>query len=163
MSFLNMSFDDSCDDFGDDEYDTCVNCGSDDFEANERDWERVCMSCGMTSPFELFNFVKRTAPYHYRHENYFINGIIAKALAKGAPIPSDKQQHLAQMFSKSVEIFHTKKKMLKRRNYPSYQYALLRLCQYLGIDVSNYITLPKMKTTLQLVIEHWPEIDPVMN
>lgn len=144
----------------DDTYQTCTNCGANDFDVNEREWERICMQCGATSAYELFNPTPPFIPYYYKPENYFINNIIHNAVMKGAPIPQDKQEHLAVMFARSVYLFHQVKQTLGRRNYPSYQYTLLRLCGYLGIDVRPYITLPKMKATLDLVIEHWPFIDP---
>jgi transcription initiation factor TFIIIB Brf1 subunit/transcription initiation factor TFIIB len=53
----------------DDEWDACANCGGDEFDANEREWERVCMKCGRTSAFELFNYTKPPPDYFYKHEN----------------------------------------------------------------------------------------------
>ena len=147
----------------DDEFDACTNCGNTDFFDNERDWDRVCTSCGATSCCEYSAPRSKWIPYYYKAENYFVNSIIHAAILKGAPIPQDKQEHLGLMFTRSVHIFHQIKQNIGRRNYPSYQYTLLKLCENLGIDVRPYITLPKMKATLDLVIKHWPFIDPYNN
>lgn len=147
---------------GDDEWDACVECGGNQFEANEREWERVCMSCGLTSAYELFNEVHIPIPYYYKHENYFQNTIINKALSKGAPI-SHIQEQLMLMFHKSLTLFFRVKHQIHRDNYPNYQYALLKLCQHLNVDVSAFIKLPKMKKTLKAVEQDWVFIDPCTN
>lgn len=146
----------------DDEWDMCDNCGSREFEANDREWERVCLDCGTTSSYELFNHVKRPPAYFYKHENYFQNTILANALSKGARIEGI-QDHLMLMFHKSLCLFHRVKKDMGRDNYPSYQYALLKLCEHLNVDVSRYIKLPKMKKTLEAVKKDWESIDPCQN
>lgn len=152
-----------CEDCWDDVFDACLSCGSTDFFADEREWQRICTSCGCTSAYEYTTFQKPCKPYFYKAENYFANSVIHAAVMKGAPIPADVQDHLKIMFAKSVSLFHRVKHNINRRNYPSYQYTLLRLCGYLGIDVRPFITLPKMKATMDLVVEHWPLIDPVHN
>lgn len=146
----------------DDEWDCCMNCGADAFEANDKDWERVCTSCGVTSAYELFNYVKIPPAYYYKHENYFQNTIIANAISKGAPI-LNIQEHLMQMFHRSLSLFHRVKKEMHRDNYPNYQYALLQLCAHLKVDVRPYIKLPKMKKTLEAVKEDWLLIDPCLH
>lgn len=146
----------------DDEWDACVDCGGTQFEANDREWERVCMNCGLTSAYELFNEVKIPIPYYYKHENYFQNTIIANALSKGAPI-SHIQEHLMQMFHKSLGLFFRVKNVIGRDNYPNYQYALLKLCANLHVDVGPYIKLPKMKKTLEAVEKDWVYLDPCKN
>lgn len=146
----------------DDEWDACVECGGTHFEANEREWERVCTSCGVTSAYELFNEVKVPIPYYYKHENYFQNTIIANALSKGAPI-AHIQAHLMLMFHKSLSLFFRVKHRIGRDNYPNYQYALFKLCSHLKVDVKPFIKLPKMKKTLEAVEKDWIFIDPCMN
>lgn len=146
-----------------DEIDACIHCGKTDFVADEREWERVCTNCGATSCYEYSQTEGAFIPYYYKPENYFIHGIIHNAVMRGAPITQEHQETLSIMFARSIQLFHQVKQHLGRRNYPSYQYTLLRLCRYIGIDVSKYVTLPKMQATLELVIEHWPYIDPVRN
>lgn len=146
----------------DDEWDNCTGCGSDEFEANDREWERVCTNCGMTSAYELFNHTKPPPAYYYKHENYFQNTIIANAISKGAPI-LHIQEHLMLMFHRSLSLFHRVKREMKRDNYPNYQYALMQLCAHLHVDVRPYIKLPKMKKTLEAVKEDWPLIDPCLD
>lgn len=146
----------------DDEWDACVECGRTEFEANEREWVRVCMNCGLTSAYELFDEVKVPMAYYYKHENYFQNTIITNAIAKGAPI-SHIQDHLMKMFHKSLGLFFRVKTIIGRDNYPNYQYALLKLCESLNVDVRPYIKLPKMKKTLELVEKDWMYIDPCQN
>ncbi len=146
----------------DDEWEACVDCGGRNFEANEKEWERVCTNCGLTSAFELFNYEKAQPAYFYKHENYFQNTIIARAKSKGANIHKI-EDHLMLMFHKSLCLFHRIKHHIKRDNYPSYQYALLKLCEHLGHDVSKYVKLPKMKKTLEAVKEDWVLIDPCLN
>ena len=158
-----MAFDEgNGDENWDDEWETCLDCGGSDFIANEKEWERVCTSCGMTSAYELFNYVKIPAAYYYKHENYFQNTIIANAVGKGAPI-SHIQEHLMLMFHKSLGLFHRMKRTMNRNNYPNYQYALLKLCEHLKVDVKAFIKLPKMKKTLKGVEEDWILIDPCRN
>lgn len=156
-SFLNMTDIDY-----DDEWDVCENCGSNEFDANDKDWERVCMRCGMTSCYELFNYSKPPPTYFYKHENYFQNMIIGNAISKGANILHIKD-HLMLMFHKSLCLFHRVKRDMQRDNYPSYQYALLRLCEHLSVDVSAYVKLPKMKKTMEAVKQDWLLIDPCLN
>jgi len=143
----------------DDEWESCLECGSTDFSANHTEWERVCTNCGITSCYELFNYIPADIPYFYKHENYFRNTIINNAICKGAPI-ADIEEHLMQMFHKSLCLFHLCKRKMKRDNYPSYQYALLKLCAHLNRDVSTYIKLPKMKKTLEGAERDWLMIDP---
>jgi hypothetical protein len=146
----------------DDEWDACENCGGVEFEANDREWERVCMDCGMTSCYEWFNYTKATPAYFYKHENYFQNTIIANAISKGAPL-NVIEEHLMLMFHKSLCLFHRVKRQIGRDNYPSYQYALLKLSEHLKVDVSPFIKLPKMKKTLEAVKRDWLLIDPCLN
>lgn len=147
----------------DDEQDMCVHCGHYDFFADDKEYVRVCTNCGATSCFEASNTEGKFIPYFYKPENYFINVVIHNAVMRGAPINQYHQERLVNMFARSVNLFHQVKGNLKRRNYPNYQYALLRLCRHIGVDVSKYVTLPKMQATLELVIEHWPYIDPTRN
>lgn len=149
-------------DVWDDEFDCCTNCGGQNLEANEREWERVCLSCGMTSCYEWFNPIRVPPAYYYKHENYFRNTIIGNALGKGAPI-TNIVEDLMLMFHKSLTLFHRAKQSIGRDNYPNYQYALYRLCLHLRIDVKAYIKLPKMKKTLDAVERDWESIDPCMN
>jgi hypothetical protein len=146
-----------CDLDYDDEWDACDNCGGVNFEANDREWERVCTNCGVTSSYELFNFVPPPPQYFYKHENYFQNTIIRNAMSKGANIACI-QENLMLMFHKSLCLFHRCKSKLNRMNYPSYQYALLKLCEHLKMDVSQYVRLPKMKKTLEAVKQDWEMI-----
>lgn len=146
----------------DDEVDICLNCGSNHFEGNERDWERVCLQCGTTSCFEWFNPIKIAPDYFYKHENYFQNTIIQGAIGKGAMI-LHIEDHLMLMFHKSLCLFHRCKSQLQRDNYPSYQYALLQLCAYLGVDVLPFVRLPKMKKTMAAIVSDWKWIDPTTN
>lgn len=145
-----------------DEWDQCTNCGCSEFDGNEREWERVCIGCGMTSAYELFSYEKPPIPYYYKHENYFQKTIIANAISKGAPI-GNIQEHLMIMFTKSLQLFFQKKKEHGRDNYPNYQYALYMLCRHLGVDILPFIKLPKMKKTLEAVKEDWLAIDPAVH
>lgn len=146
----------------DDDWDACTHCGGQDFEANSREWERVCTSCGATSCYELFNHVAIPPSYFYKHENYFQNTIINRAISNGANIRGI-EEHLMLMFHKSLRLFHDVKRRIGRDNYPSYQYALLKMCEHLKIDVSTYIKLPKMKKTIEAVKRDWVFIDPCSN
>jgi hypothetical protein len=146
----------------DDEFDACLDCGHTDFEAYERGWDRVCTNCGLTSAYEFYDEIKIPIPYYYKHENYFQNTIISNAIAKGAPI-SHFQDHLMKMFHKSLGLFFRVKTVIGRDNYPNYQYALLKLCESLNVDVRPFIKLPKMKKTLESVEKDWVYIDPSKN
>ena len=149
-------------DYYDDTWEACGECGSTSFEANERDWERVCTNCGVTSAYELFNYVAVPKAYYYKHQNYFQNTILKNAINKGAPI-LNIQDELINMFQKSLDNFFRKQSMVGRTNYPSYNYALYQLCLVKGINILPYISLPKMKKTMLAVKQDWIEIDPSTN
>lgn len=89
------------------------------------------------------------------------NTIITNAVKSGANLNQQDMHRLNTMFCESVRLFDKCKQQLGRKNYPSYQYALLQLAKSINIDLSAHIKLPKMKSTLQRVIEDWPAINPV--
>lgn len=152
-----MFWEDACND----DWDMCE-CGATHFEANEKEGERVCTSCGVVSAIEFFQPTEKIIPYYYKHASYFQNTIIANALSKGAPI-TNIQDHLMAMFHKSLTLFFRSRQVTRRDNYPNYQYALWKLCGHLNVDVKPYIKLPKMRKTLEAVEKDWLLIDPCFN
>jgi hypothetical protein len=144
-----------------DEYDVCYECGCEDFHQDVCTWERSCMGCGLVSCYEWSDpFNPNTQEKFYKHANYFMNTVLMQAIKKGAPIGNQQQEKIHIMFQQSVRHFFKCRNQLRRKNYPSYQYALLMIGKSIGMDLSNYIKLPKMAATMQNVIHDWQYIDP---
>lgn len=146
----------------DDEWDACTSCGGTDFTTDDHVWERICTSCGITSCYEIYHEERIPPPYYYKHDLYFRKSIVHKAIDKGAPL-AHVEDHLVQMFHRSLMLFHRHRKLMKRDNYPSYTYTLVMLCNHLGIDVLPYVKLPKMSSVLDRVKHDWQYIDPTIN
>lgn len=119
------------------------------------------MHCGLVSCYDWSDpFGACMTEKFYKHDNYFMNTVLNQAIKRGAPITNKQQEHIHVMFMESVRRFFTCRKQLKRKNYPSYQYALFMIAKSIGVDVSNYIKLPKMAATIQNVMHDWQYIDP---
>lgn len=137
---------------------TVCECGNDDFFLDMKEWERSCTQCGLVSCID-FSLQEDVVVYHYQRDVYF-NHLIDRCIQKGAPIGNHARQTIMSMFLESSRRFEQKKQWMQRQNYPSFQYALLQLAAKLNIDVSSYIKLPKMKSTLERVKSDWNCICP---
>jgi hypothetical protein len=65
------------------------------------------------------------------------------------------------MFQRSQALFQENKDMLQRKNYPSAQFVAYKLALHLGIDLSKWIKLPKLKATRDRIEADWEYIDPI--
>ena len=142
------------------EFELCE-CGGDDFHLDMKEWERSCTSCGLVSCID-WSLEDTVIAYHYQRDVYF-HHLIEKCMEKGAPITNHQKEHIMKMFLESSRQFELKKQMLRRNNYPSFQYALLQIAKSLGIDLQGFIKLPKMKNTMERVIADWVHLNPCAN
>ena len=145
----------------DEQYDACVECGCEDFYTDECMWERSCTSCGLTSCIEWSMYESPMDRKYYKKDAYMFNTVISNAIKLGAPINQQDMETLIIMFKESVRMFNQVKSKMNRKNYPSYQYTLLQLGYSMGKDLTPYVKLPKLRSTLDKVKQDWHFINPL--
>lgn len=141
-------------------YDQCTDCGGEDFVLHFSEWERTCSSCGLVSCIEFSIFESPVVTKTYKKHTYFRSTVINNAIKAGAPINGQEAETLSGMFERSVSLFHENKEHIKRNNFPSSQFVLLKLGEILGKDLRPWVKLPKLKATLQKVEQDWVFLDP---
>jgi len=141
-------------------FDFCPSCKGSDFALHHLEWERVCRDCGVVSPIELSLYDPPMETKQYSRPSYFRNTIIANLIKKGAPINNEEAEKLVCMFERSQALFRENKDNLQRKNYPSAQFVVWKLGLAIGIDLSPWVKLPKLKATLSKVEVDWPYLDP---
>ena len=129
----------------------CIECLSTDLYFDRIEWETSCMNCGLVSEYEGWGEVPiYVKPKTYFKHNYFSNSILPKAMEKGFKVTRSEMVEMERLYKICVQRFYETQDIHKRKYMINSTFTFVKICEKMGKDVKEYVSLPKKETVLKL-------------
>lgn len=129
----------------------CFECKSPNIIFDPASYESCCADCGLVGPYERWESMETyVKPKTYFKHNYFSNSIIPKAMERGFKASRFEMFEMERLFKECVKRFYETQNVHKRKYMINTTFTLVKICEFMGLDVENYVDLPKKETVAKL-------------
>lgn len=142
---------------------SCEHCGENSIVTDHKEGDEVCSNCGaVVHCFEMYNENENhyNMPLPYLKHKYVLNTIIPSILSRGGIIEHYEIESIVQMFKTVVRSFEETRHIHKRRSMLWVPFIVGELCKLRGFDMSDFIKLPKLRSTRDKMKQDWDIINP---